>query len=780
MRRAVSAAFALIVIATAAHASDRSMSLDLPSGSLAVAIAAIGAETGANIGTSDPTLLSRRLPALHLKGSSAYLLARIARAANVRAVRVGPNGWRLEPRARTTPRRPLPVAPPASPPATGEDILIIAGSKRSQRFSDYPGEATVIDSALLDRDRTITNLAGLASHVPTLASTDWGTGQDKVFLRGVADSSFAGSSPALVGQYLGDQRLTYSAPDPGLRLYDIASIEILDGPQGTLYGMGSLGGLIRIAPRAPQLDSLNGEIWSDVSTTAHGGVGGEAGLIANVPIATDRAGLRIVGYESLDPGYIDDTARGLKDVNTSRTRGGRGVLRWRIASGWSLDLTGFAQRIDNRDAPYVDRGASSLTRSSSIAQPSFDTLAGANMVLSGRFGDLELRSSTGFVSQSFGQVFDVLAPGREYMFEATDHSRLLTHETRLSGTSRQGSWVVGIGLLDSIDRQSRFYGLTNLPAPLAALTNKVFDVTAFGEITERLTGPLSFTLGAHYSVDRLTGGVVDLRPIFHLTTQLNHPEKTEHHFLPAASLLLRLGRDDVMFVRYERGYRTGGLTGDGTGQSYAGDDIATFEAGVRLGTPGSDRLAFAITGAASRWHNIQADLLDGLGLPYIANVGDGRILSLDASLSLRLARGWRVEAAGFVTHTRLAAVPDVAAEGDADILPNVADNGGTLTLNYTRSLGGATTFHAGLGVQHVGRSRFGVGPSLAFPQGGYTALKLNGDVRLGAFGIVFDVSNLLDDRGNAFAIGTPFAAFQKQQFTPLRPRTVRLGARYTF
>jgi len=84
-----------------------------------------------------------------------------------------------------------------------------------------------------------------------LASTNLGTGRNKIFIRGVADSSFNGPSQSIVGQYLGDVRLTFNAPDPDLELYDIARVEVLEGPQGTLYGAGSLGGVVRVCPARP-------------------------------------------------------------------------------------------------------------------------------------------------------------------------------------------------------------------------------------------------------------------------------------------------------------------------------------------------------------------------------------------------------------------------------------------------------------------------------------------------------------------------------------------------
>lgn len=106
-----------------------------------------------------------------------------------------------------------------------------------------------------------------------VASTYLGAGRNKLFIRGIADSSFTGPTCATVGQYFGDLRLSYNAPDPDLRLADLAAVEVLEGPQGTLYGAGSLGGLIRLVPNAPDPTRFSGSAMLGGSATTHGAPG---------------------------------------------------------------------------------------------------------------------------------------------------------------------------------------------------------------------------------------------------------------------------------------------------------------------------------------------------------------------------------------------------------------------------------------------------------------------------------------------------------------------------
>src|SRR3546814_8229338 len=112
---------------------------------------------------------------------------------------------------------------------------------------------------------------------------------------------------------LGNARLTYSAPDPDLKLYDVASVEVLEGPQGTLYGAGSLGGIIRIEPMPPDLYAGGGGAWAAGQLTEHGDPGGDAGAVLNVPIAEGTAAFRGLVYGGIDGGYIDDRRREAND-----------------------------------------------------------------------------------------------------------------------------------------------------------------------------------------------------------------------------------------------------------------------------------------------------------------------------------------------------------------------------------------------------------------------------------------------------------------------------------
>src|SRR5690606_14816127 len=100
-----------------------------------------------------------------------------------------------------------------------------------------------------------------------------GPGRNRLFLRGVADSPFSGESQSTVAVVLDEARVTYSAPDPDIRLVDVERVEVLKGPQGSYYGTGTLGGIYHIVTRRAQVDKTSLALSANVESVAHGGTG---------------------------------------------------------------------------------------------------------------------------------------------------------------------------------------------------------------------------------------------------------------------------------------------------------------------------------------------------------------------------------------------------------------------------------------------------------------------------------------------------------------------------
>jgi outer membrane receptor protein involved in Fe transport len=798
----------LCLIASPAEAKDQA--IDIPAGTLGQAIAALGVQARVSIvvAVNDPGLLRRAVPAVRGRMGAGRALALLLRGTSAHAVSPGPGVWRIvpgdppkaRPRRVVIAKRPVSPAPEAAPVPTPGDDIVVTASKQDTRFGSFPGAVTVIGGGDLNRDGD-NGTDAIVSRVSTVSSTYLGAGRNKLFIRGIADSSFTGPTQATVGQYFGDVRLTYNAPDPDLRLYDVDTVEILEGPQGTLYGAGSLGGIIRVMRNTPDLDRVGGSSTGGVSATWHGAPGADLAGVLNLPIVDDHLGLRVLGYGITEGGYIDNPLLGKNDINRSNIFGGRATLRAK-SGGWTFDLGGTFQKTRNLDSQYADRNAPPLTRYSRLPQGSNATYALGEFIASRRFDDgLLFVSSLGLARQRLDERYDATQlNGPERLFKQRNDTDLFSFENRLSRPMIDGlGWVVGASVVRNTTRLDRALGSPDMPLPATGVVNRITEATGYGEFSVELMPKLTLTAGGRYSHVWLTGEGANVLPMIARLNADVTAEREESAFLPSFALSATPLDRVTLYARYQQSFRPGGLAIEGDFvRRFRNDRAATFELGVRRGVPGADPIAVALSVSRTLWRNIQADFIDGRGLPSTANIGDGRIWTVSASANWRPVPRVSLEAGislndskvvnpspyflSFVipgpnnqaqtSHIVNAIAADAVTYGRVPNIANVVARG---AIKYEFAVSDAAQLSLAASVRYTGRSRLGVGPILGASQGDYLDTRLSARLSFDRFALTASVTNLTDQVGNRFALGTPFAVLSDQQITPLRPRTVRIG-----
>src|SRR5271156_6105302 len=234
--------------------------------------------------------------------------------------------------------------------------ILVTATKRESLLLETPINMTVIGPDILET-ANIDAAADFERLVPGLTAIDSGPGQKRYALRGL--QSAGGPEVAL---YYDDipisglpgSTLDTGADQPDLKLWDIDRIEVLRGPQGTLYGNGSLGGAIRILSRRPDLSQFGGEVESESGATEGGAPSwGVSGLV-NIPIIQDRLAIRLDAYTRDEGGWIDGVRTpGIalpqivgKNLNFDHTWGGRASVSLQIAPNWSLTAIGYFQKLD--------------------------------------------------------------------------------------------------------------------------------------------------------------------------------------------------------------------------------------------------------------------------------------------------------------------------------------------------------------------------------------------------------------------------------------------------
>jgi len=794
-------------VAVSAPLHAQSVAIDVPAGRAGDSAAAIARQTGSSVVITDRAVANRRVPAIRGRMSAAQAVNRLARNAGARAVAAGSNGWRLvaaapartarrQPESRPRPEPPARRQAPLEAPASE---IVVVGSKREMLLSDYPGQAELIDGELL----TFGGVGGtekITQRVPTVSSTYLGSGRNKLFIRGIADSSFTGPTQATVGQYLGDLRLSYNAPDPDLRLSDLARVEVLEGPQGTLYGTGSLGGIVRLVPNDPVPGVTAVSAMVGGSATEHGALGGDASVTANLPLVGERAALRFTLNAESQGGYIDKPLLGEEDVNRTEILSGRATARVEVAYDWTVDLIGVFQETDGRDSQYADRGGPPLTRAATVTEGFDAGYAQGQLVITGRIGDVRFKSSTGLTGQDLEERYDATAEGDPpRLFMQRNDTKMVANETRLwKPLGNRWGWLVGASYTHNRTRLTRTIGPPGAQGAVTGVTNVIDEFTVYGEGSLRVMDGLTATLGGRYTHSRLGGEGEDVAPGMATNFRAITASRVEEVFLPSASLAATVFPDTTIYARYQEGFRPGGLAISGPFVArFRNDRTETFEFGARHGHPGRGPFDVAASVSYTRWHDIQADFIDSTGFPTTANIGDGRIWSatliagVEVTPDLRIDGGFtyndsRIDKPSPLLLSRAAEVLGVPvfAGGFEDLpalvleqitqVPNIAKVSGRIGLDYRRPLGGDLELRGHAWASYIGKSRLGVGPELGDPQGDYLDTGLTVRVGTETLGLTLGLTNLTDAKGNRFSLGTPFAT-GREQVTPLRPRTLRIG-----
>ncbi len=804
-------ATALALAATSpAHAAD-GQSISIAQGSLGEASIALGRQAGVSIGMSDQSLA--RIPTRAVKGrlSVEQALRRLLKDSGAVAQRIDERTWRIVRAPHPAPATRAPVTTAALAPVEQQPVaeIVVTASKRDLPLPRYPGMVDAVDNGAFTSGEAAGGTATLLARIASLSSTHAGSGRNKLFIRAIADSGVVGPTQATTGQYFNDLRLNYAAPDPDLRLYDVRGVEVLEGPQGTLYGAGSLGGIIRIMPNPPNLGETGGQLSMGLAATQHGDPGGDVAATLNLPIVPEKLALRVVGYGVLDGGYIDDVQRDKDDVNRTRTWGGRAALRFAPDDDWTIDLNGLYQEIKADDAQYAAKDVGRLERASGVAQPYSSTYGLVNLRIERQWDNLRFVSSTGYVRQALNESYDAtVEKDVPALFRQRNRVNIFSTENRLVRDLDNGlGWILGASYLESSSDLRR--SLTSdvfrvVPAQASAIPgvplygfgrvatttgvhNEIKEATLFGEASFEPIRGLVATVGGRWTNSRLSGRAIDpiaLLSFAEIARAEAQADRTESVFLPSVGLLTDAIAGMTLYARFQQGFRPGGLAVDDQRiQRFQNDRASTVEVGFRQGVPGRDLVALSGNVAYTEWRDIQADVTDRIGLPTTANIGDGRIYTVEGRIVLRPVPRLTLDGSIIYNDSRLTRpaefVTTLSYRGQSLTLPNVANLGGRVAFDYRTPVGKDMGLRIGGSARYVGKSRLGVGPILGRTQGDYVDTSLTAALRKGAVELSLSLTNLLDSDGNRFSLGTPFD-LSTDYYTPLRPRTVRVGLDFAF
>lgn len=225
-----------------------------------------------------------------------------------------------------------------------EEVVVTATKRGEQRLQDIPVAVQALNANQI-RSQVATELSELAPQISSLVVQDLGPGDREYIIRGVNSTA-----TATVGVYYDEAVITARSKQDGggrqadIELHDLARVEVLKGPQGTLYGASSMSGTVRYIPNRPDTQQFEANIGGTLSTTEDGGDNFQVNGMLNLPVIKDVLALRAVGWTTDEDGFIDNTLLGNKDINDNQVDGGKLAFEW--AANDQLLVSGFALRQD--------------------------------------------------------------------------------------------------------------------------------------------------------------------------------------------------------------------------------------------------------------------------------------------------------------------------------------------------------------------------------------------------------------------------------------------------
>jgi outer membrane receptor protein involved in Fe transport len=439
-----------------------------------------------------------------------------------------------------------------APAGNAVEEVIITAQKRDENLQDVPVSIQALGGQKLE-ELQVSDFGDFVKFLPSVSTQPIGPGFGSVYMRGVAsggDGNHSGSLPS-VGIYLDEQPITTIQGALDIHVYDIARVEALAGPQGTLYGASSQAGTIRIITNKPEIGVFEGAFDAEVNTVAGGDQGYAAEGYVNIPIS-DRMAARLVGWYVHDAGYIDNVPStrlyptwgvtegngpinnddfAEENYNDVDTVGARMALKIDLNEDWTISPQLMGQRQDANGNFSFDPKIGDLAQARYRPEYSNDEWYQAALTVEGKIGMFDVVYAGSYLKRDvetasdysdysfFYDTLGVPAYGTFWLddlgdpvdptqyINATDHYKRQTHEIRFSSPGDQPiRFVAGLFYQDQthdifqnyqIDNLATTLSITGLPGTIW-LTSQIredIDKAAFGEVSWDITPSLTLTGG---------------------------------------------------------------------------------------------------------------------------------------------------------------------------------------------------------------------------------------------------------------------------------------------
>lgn len=510
----------------------------------------------------------------------------------------------------------VPPSPPTEAASTTSlEEVVVTAQKREERLRDVPISISVLKGADLDRT-TSGGVMDAISRTPGVAffSGPLG-GVTQVSVRGVsaAGALFTGSSP--IAYYVDSVPFglvkTSLLPDTGA--YDLERVEVLRGPQGTLYGASAQNGVVRILTHDADLSEFEAKTRASGSATQSGGANYRADAAINIPLVRDVLAARItVGYEN-DSGWIDRPND--EDANDAILKNLRLKVNAKPTDQLSIGLSAWSSRSSYGAPSYSPNGRDINITSAEPIHTDFDTYG---LKVGYNFDAFSVTSATSFIDYTNRSLY-LFGNNGAPLLTTVNGSRVFTQEVYLSSQLR-GPWRWTAGGSFRHGRDLLLQELVLIPAPLN-WGERSQSYAAFGELTRELPGRFELTGGARYFIDDVTQveNTSGTKP----PTPLYRRDNTFHKVSPRGVLTWHPSDSTTLYASYSEGFRSGSAQNASVARTAPNfppihpDNLKNYEVGAK-GVFLDGRLSYDSAVYYMDWQDVQQSLR--VPVPGVANL----------------------------------------------------------------------------------------------------------------------------------------------------------------
>ncbi len=598
------------------------------------------------------------------------------------------------------------------------ETVIVTAQKRDESDRDVPMSISVLGGEQLLRTGS-TRFEDYIGKVPGLTLVSTNPGSNQIVARGISIGVSAFTSG--VATYVDETPYTTEGPfanggtaAPNLDTFDLQRIEVLRGPQGTLYGANALGGLMKYVTNAPDPSGFAGQVQAGVSTVEHGGTGYDLHGMVNVPLSDDAA-LRVVGYSNEYPGFIDDPHRGKKDINDVKISGVRASFLYAPSEDLSIRLSAIYQtlRFGDFSAEDVFPGTllpvfGDLTQEREIPQHGGTDNEIYNATIRWNAGFADVLSTTSYMRVSPTYNYDFSAYYGGYLtgvkgspygaaldFKEPVHG--ITQEIRLSShDSGPLEWLVGgyytdetsdeyegIVPVDLSNGQIQYHDITSVGAFYITSTYK--EYAGFANLDYHITPTFDVAVGGRYSQNDQTYHQVNDGPLVGTADFIT--VSSEDVFTYSGDVRWHVAPNTMLYTRVASGFVPGGpndvIPGSTLPPIYDSSSTLNYEVGVKSNLF-DNRLSIDVDVFDVEWQNIQ--LIAQVGMLYGAvNGGTARSQGAEWAVGYVPLDGLTLNFSGAYTDARLTESTPASVGGHAgDRLPYSAFWTTAVSANYER------------------------------------------------------------------------------------------------